>query len=87
MGTVEERLDMLTADCLAYEQVLGAMVVRLGGDERAAMLAECREIIDALGAHPEATDRGHDVFQQTELALGRIFREPRAQGEAPLPDR
>lgn len=72
-ANVTERLDMLVADGLAYQTALIALAKRLTQEERKAALHECREVIDALIAHPKTTARGHAAFQKTDETLRQIF--------------
>lgn len=86
VASVADRLDMLLAESLAQEQVLSWLVNRLDPNDRAGGLKHCREIMDALEAHPQATARGRRTFDHAHHALNRIFREPQASAEEPRPD-
>ena len=86
MDEIEARLDLLTADGLAHRVILGALLGRLSEDERAAILSQCREILDALSVHPAATHRGLRVFQDALDAVEKAIHELPARDEAPRRD-
>ncbi len=68
-----ERVDILVADALAVQTALSAIVRQLPTESREAALAECREVIDALLAHPDTNPIGHRVFERAEGTLRAIF--------------
>ena len=83
---VERRLNMLTADCLVYEQVIAGLLAAVPEVTRQEIASNTREILDALSANQGVTARGQETIPQTYQALARLLREPPSEGASPRPD-
>lgn len=86
VAPLQQQVDILFMDSVAYALAIHALAMRLGKDERATAFKDCREALDSLSADPGVTEKGHRFFPEVETRLARIFQTPQESGASPRPD-
>lgn len=86
MATLQERVDLLTAETLALRIILASLVERMDPDQRQHALGMCNELLDAFEADHRATHRGYRVFQEARRIVEETVRVSPTTGEGPQRD-